>query len=356
MTLGIFAVFFVNLVFAEDRSKIGPFIEVSSFSHSEPIAINALFNDWKGSFSSGEKAFSFNRFKVGFHINDWQLAVINRQDYAFEFSPETAQLIYESKNKIPLKPNDNYRLDFKSQSFLARGLQLAYKKTFNEFKIGFSAAYLEGYDLLDGNLSGQAKALATNDYDFNFDVNYAYSEDALFSRKNLDKVNGQGYAFDLAIDWQLNEKWALSARVEDLFAKMHWVDAPRTIANGSSQTKEFDEDGFVLFRPVASGLETNSSFTQSIPTKVFIHSDYAMSERQTLVFQMDDYAIMRFYSLGYSFKASQASHFEATYNLTAKALGLSFQNNWLKASLLSDAWPLKQAKTLGIGLSARYLF
>lgn len=341
---------------AFEQTDASVFVDMQSFSHSEPISIYGLFNDWEGTYSSGRKSFSINKIEVGFSLNEWQLSVLNRQDYLFEFAPDTAKLFYDTKNTKSLEAGEIYNLDLTSQSFLARGLKLAYTKQFKQFKVGISAAYLEGYDLLDGKLSGKAEATAENDYDFNFAVDYAYSEDALFSRKGLDDVKGQGYAFDLDLAWQINQDWRVSAQIVDMFARIYWFDAPRTIATGSSQTKDYDEDGFVVFRPVASGLETNDSFTQYIQTKVFAQTHYVLNEQHELLFEVDDYGIKRFYSGGYQHHLNANSHVQAKYNFTAKAVELSYQNNWLRASLLSDALHFEKANTLGLLLSARYQF
>ena len=359
------SVLFLNLAFlssiswqsiASNTLQTSVFVDISSFSHSEPISMHGLFNDWEGTYSSGRKAFSINKFEVGFSLNEWQLSVLNRQDYVFEFAPDTAKLFYDTKNKKSLDVGEIYNLDLTSQSFLARGVKLAYSRQFSQFKIGFAATYLEGYDLLDGKLSGTAEATAENDYDFNFAVDYAYSEDALFSRKGLDDVKGQGYAFDLDLAWQINQDWRVSAQIEDIFARIYWFDAPRTIATGSSQTKDYDEDGFVVFRPVASGLETNDSFTQHIQTKVFAQTHYAVNEQHRLLFEVDDYGVKRFYTGGYQYHLNTNSHVQAKYNITAKAVELSYQNNWLQASVLSDSWNLEKAMTFGLGLSLQYQF
>ena len=353
---GFFAVFFANITVAEDKSKIGPFIEVNSFSHSEPLAVYGLFNDWQGSLTSGRKAFSVNRFEAGFRLNSWQLSVLNRQDFYYEFAPTTAKLFYDTNNKKILEPGETYNLELSANSFFARGLKLAYKTQLSDFKVRLAASYLEGYDVMQGDLSGSAQAVAENDYNFDFVVDYYYAEDALFSRKINDSVKGQGHAFDFDIDWKINHQWSAGIKIEDLFAKIYWFDAPRTIANGTSQVKEYDEDGFVVFRPVASGLETNQSFTQKIPTKVFLSTEYSFNEAHSIVVKVDDYEIKRFASLGYAFKLESKSELKVLANLTAEAMELSYQNPWLKASLISDSWDYKKSKTLGLGIGVRYFF
>lgn len=353
---GFFAVFFASVTVAEDKSKIGPFFKISSFSHSEPLAVYGLFNDWEGSLSTGRKAFSVNRFEAGFRLNSWQLSVLNRQDFYYEFAPKTAKLFYDTNNKKNLEAGETYNLQLSTNSFFARGLKLAYEKQFSDLKVCLAASYLEGYDVMQGDLSGSAQAVAENDYNFNFAVDYYYAEDALFSRKITDNVKGQGYAFDLNIDWQINPNWTMVLRAEDLLARIYWFDAPRTIADGSSQTKEFDEDGFVVFSPVANGLETNQSFMQNIPTKVFLSTEYSFNEAHSILVKVDDYKIKRFASLGYAFKSESNTELKVLANLTAEAMELNYQNSWLKASLISDSWDYKRAKTLGLGISVRYFF
>ncbi|WP_127471664.1 hypothetical protein [Thiomicrorhabdus aquaedulcis] len=337
-----------------------PFVEISSFSHSEAIAVHAILNDWNAPFSKGEIAFSINRAEIGIAVNNWQFSVFERQDYLFEFSPSTAKLLHATNTKQDLVVGEQYALQLQTNAFVAQGVKLGYQTQINHFKtpfnVGVALSYLEGLELTDGKLTGQATAVANNDYNFNFDVDYVYSQDSLFDRTLTNNVKGNGYALDLNLDGYLTPQWHANVQVRDVLAHINWWDAPRTVATGSSQTKEFDADGFVKFKPVASGTQSYKDVTQVIPTKVFLHNTYVLNGQHSLLFNYDDYAIKAFYTAGYQFINPQQHKMAVLYNATAQAWQLGYQTTWLKVELVSDALNLEEAKTLGLNVALKATF
>ncbi len=333
-----------------------PFVEVSSFSHSEPIAVHAILNDWDAPFSKGDVAFSVNRVEVGLGLNEWQFSVFERQDYLFEFSADTAKLLYETNTQQDLVPGQQYDLNLKTNSFVARGLKLGYQRPIAGFNVGVAVSYLEGLDLTDGSLQGQATATANNDYNFDFDVDYYYTEDSLFDRQVDSNPQGNGYGIDLSVEGFILPQWHASLEVQDLFAQINWWDAPRTVATGSSETKEYDDEGYLVFNPVASGTESNEDYTQKIPTKVFISSQYEFIKQHSVLVDYQDYSVKQFYSAGYRFVTDNQNKMDILYNVTAEAWQLGYANKWLKLDVITDNLEFEKARTLGLNFALNYTF
>ncbi|MEA3404699.1 MAG: hypothetical protein U9R28_03050 [Pseudomonadota bacterium] len=337
-------------------AEITPFVEVSSFSHSEPISVSGLMNNWKGSFETGRVAFTMNRAEIGVGVNNWQISVFNRYDYLFEFAPSTAKLFYDTKNKKELVSGEEYSLDLDSNSFVARGFKLGYQQEVSGFNVGVAVSYLEGLELTDGYISGRAVAVSENDYDFDFDVDYYYSEDSVFEREVEALPKGQGFGIDLDVNGYLNPQWQASLQVRDLFAQINWLETPRTIATGSSSTKEYDSDGYAVFKPVASGWELNEDYTQTIPTKLFLLSSYEFMQQHALLLEYQDYAIKSFYSAGYRFTTENRHNLDVFYNITAEAWKLRYQNPWMNFEMITDRLSVSEAQTIGLNLALRYSF
>ncbi|HHT00325.1 MAG TPA: hypothetical protein ENK73_05645 [Thiomicrospira sp.] len=335
--------------------ELKPYIEFESFSHSEPIAINAIMNGWDAPFQNGEVALSVNRAEVGIGVNNWQVSVLQRQDYLFEFDVSTARLFYDTNNKNDLFAGDEYSLNLSSKSFIARGLKLGYQHTVSDINIGISVSYLEGLELTDGNIMGRAMAVSETDYDFNFDVDYFYTNDGLFHREVDEKPIGYGYGIDLSMNGYLLPGWFASLQVNDLFAQINWLDAPRTVAIGSSSNKEYDSDGYAVFRPVASGIESNEDYSQTIPTKVFLKSVYQLSERHLLLAEYSDYSVKSFIAAGYRFSMESQS-IDFLYNLSAEAWNARYQTQWFSLDILADQLPADKARTLGLTLALNVSF
>lgn len=333
-------------VCAEDYNA---YLLLDSFSYGEPMAVAAIAsNKWDEKLHKGDTAFSTDRIEAGIGWKQWQFGVFRRYDYYYEFSPDTALLKQRTENNLSLTPGQQLDIYLSANTLDAKGLSLAYKHTFNNFTFGAKASYLVGNTLTSGQLDGKAEIIAENDYDLNFDVDYYYSEDKLFDRQ-VTAPEGEGYALDIFVDWQI-ESWDFNLEVKDLFAKVYWRNAPRTIATGNTDTKDFDEDGFVVFNPVISGLETNQDYTQTLPRKIHFKSAYAL-ENYSLLFELYDYDIKRFYSAGAGISINADEQINVFYNVTAEAMKFYYRNQWLMFSVTSDDIQFNKARTLGLELS-----
>ena len=330
---------------------IKPYTEISSFSHSESIAIHALINDWDAPLKSGKRAFSFNKAEVGVELNHWTFGIFKRQDYIFEFQPETAKLIFDTKNKNDLTTGETYSLDLDSNSFIARGLKLGYQKDYANFNIGLTVSYLEGQELTDGSISGNAVAVSESDYNFQFDVDYYYSEDSLFDRKLDSLPKGQGYGIDFDVEGFINPDWHTHFAVRDLMARIYWSETPKTVATGSSDNNELDK-GLSL----GTGTQLNEDFTQKIPTKVFLSSRYRIYQQNHFLFEHQNYRVKSFTSFGYGYVTDNNQNLDVLMNVTAKALELRYRNDWFRLGLVSDHLAIKKAKTFGLDLALSVRF
>jgi hypothetical protein len=259
------------------------------------------------------------------------------------------------KNKTPLVPGEQFDLLLDANTMVSDGLRITFSQEYSQsFSYGVSVSYLRGELFNDGSLSGQAEVITDKEYEFSFDVDYYYSEDKLFDRE-VDPPQGRGYALDLVFDWQLSDKLKFGFQAYDILTRMYWEDAPRTIATASSDTKEYDEDGYVIYNPVVSGLETNQDYVQEIPRKIFLSADYSIGR---YVFDMAyrDYEIKSFYLLGAGININNTSRIGLSCNLTARSCGVDYFNRWFKFRLITDDLDLEEALALELLLSVSYRF
>ncbi len=335
-----------TLVHAEEFST---YVLFDSFAYSEPVAIKAIVDDWDAPLHTGDIAFAFARAEIGAGWNQWRLGVFRRYDYYYEFSPDTAYLKHRSENNLPLNTGEQLDIYLKANTIVANGLSLSHTLTLSEVDLGIRVSYLKGKVLTSGSLSGNAEVLAENDYDLEFDVDYFYSEDELFDREVIGP-DGDGYSIDINIDWSPGDNWNFNLTANDLLAKIFWKNAPRTIATGSTDTKEFDENGYVVFNPVISGLETNQDYTQTLPRKIHFTTAYNRDD-YLMLFEVQDFEIKRFYSIGAGFNKNNNERMTVFYNITAQALKFDYRNQWLSFAVASDELQLHKARTFALELS-----
>lgn len=322
---------------------------VDSFSYSEPFAIRALATgDWDTEFHGGEKIFSTDRIEFGIAGNKWQLGILRRYDYFYEFTPDTAYLKHSAENHLDLVPGQELELYLKANEFIANGITLGFAEIVGKASFGIRVSYLKGEQLTSGSLSGSASVINEKDYDLNFDVDYYYSEDLLFDRE-VAAPDGNGFAIDLDIGWQAGN-WDFMLDIKDLLARIYWQDAPRTVASGNSNTVNYDANGYLAFNPAVSGLETNQDYTQTLPRKIDFTTTWQLDD-YAMLFEVQDFEIMRFYSLGAGFDTGYNDRINILYNVTAQALKFDYHNKWFGFSITSDELLPYDARTFALTLS-----
>jgi hypothetical protein len=343
-------------VFDVEASAPGVYFIADGFAYSESKSIKSIADsNWNVELQPGDVSFSTDRVEAGVSLGRWQLGYIKRYDYYFEYSPETADGVHKVKNKTPLVPGEQFDLFLDANTMVSDGLRITFNQEYSQsFSYGVSVSYLRGELFNDGSLSGQAEVITDKEYEFSFDVDYYYSEDKLFDRE-VDPPQGRGYAVDLVFGWQLSDKLKFGFQAYDILTRMYWEDAPRTIATASSDTKEYDEDGYVIYNPVVSGLETNQDYVQEIPRKIFLSADYSIG-RYVIDMVFRDYEIKSFYLVGAGMNINNTSKIALSCNLTASACGVDYSNHWFRFKLITDDLKLEDALALELLLSASYTF
>jgi Family of unknown function (DUF5723) len=333
-----------------------PYATIQSFSYSEPVAIKSILDKWQPPFKGGDKAFTYSKAELGVRWDNWQFGFLQRLDYQLGFSPETAELIYLTKNRLPLEAGKEYELRIKAQHSYSRGLRLAYQhKVSSTINVGLAASYLQGKALTNGSIQGIAQATAEKDYDFQFDTDYFYSRDVLFER-DVTSPTGNGYSLDLHIDWRANKYFSAQLDVVDLIGKIFWNNTPFTIATASSDTKTFDADGYVRYQPVISGFESNKNFTQTLPRKIFIAAQYQWSPDIGLLAELQDYKVAQFTSIGAEWCYRHSDCFQSLYNTTANAVSLRYLGDKFYVELASDKLDPEKASYFVLQLLFNQIF
>ena len=259
------------------------YIDSSLFAYSEPVTVKGAMNNWSGPFRGGQAAITHNWLETGVSQGPWRLGIFKRYDYELEFSPDTADFIYRMENKQALQAGKTYQLDLRVRHSYSEGVRLSHE--FHPEKglsLALGLSYLRGLRLTEGALQGEATAVSANDYDFKFDVDYFYSKDSLFDRE-VHTPSGQGYSLDLLLVWRPDTQLTASLTVKDLVGRIDWRNTPRTRATASSDVKEYDENGYVIYRPVLSGYESNEDFTQILPRKSSLLVSYRVLPTTRLV-------------------------------------------------------------------------
>lgn len=332
------------------------FAQFDSFSYSEIMPIEQLLEDMEGSeFESGDVAFTHNLLEAGASYGNFELAVFARYDYYLDFSSDTAELVYRDKNDLPVGTNRSYDIDLEANHLRATGLKLAYRFVpLENLRIKAAISYLQADKLVDGDIRGTV-ATTANDYNGELKLDYAYSEDLLFDRE-AQEPDGSGYSLDLHAWWQVNEQLALEVRLEDIVSRIEWDDAPYTEARVTSDTVNFDENGFLNTTPALSGIEAYKQHDQQLPARSTVTALYRVEQQIDLLASWKRVGDTDFPVLGLRYHTGLSRYWQVSYDAKAEAFGTSYHAGTVGASLSLDNPKLDEAHALGLNFFLRVPF
>ncbi len=312
---------------ADKNQRLG--FEIHSFSYSEATSIHSIGGHWEDDVSSGDKALTVDRLYLGLLHGPFSIQYVQRYDAYYDYANDTARLLYQTENKLPLKQGDQYDLYISEDESASKGFRFGYSDWLrDDFKLSVYFSLLELTDLEQGELKGSASVVDSNDYDFSFYSDVVYEEDPLYER-GKENVYGRGYSFDLAMHYLVNQNWDLGLQVLDLFSKMKVDDAPFTTAEASSGTKRFDEDGYVVFDPVVTGFEGYKSYSFEYNTQTHVVVGYRLKNSDSITLQHHDYYNLDFQEINY---IQRFDEMELAWNLIPElnAIGFSIRTPSLK--------------------------
>lgn len=239
-----------------------PYFRSASFNYSEPVSISAAIDGWKTpAFKKGDQQLSYSHLELGVDVNNWRFGFLRRLEYVLNFSPDAADYYYRAQNDVPLDAGKEYQLQINASQFEASGLRLARGWNFHSgFNLELGLSYLQATNLFVGELSGSQ--YATN-------LKYFYSEDRILNR-SVEDPDGRGMSVDLSLLWQVNNRVSLETAITDVYGWLDWKHTPYTLLDADADQTMEDENGFVMFKPLAQGYEgLTDSFRQSLKSRFF---------------------------------------------------------------------------------------
>lgn len=258
-----------------------PYFEMDAFLLSEPIAIDALSNNWEGEYHpDGEHQIASIWVEAGLKKGSWSFGALYREEHQLKFSPDTADLYYTVENDNDLTPGRRYDLDLNAYRFRGVGARLSKQfQPSSTLQVSVGTSLFQASNLLNGNLSGSAIADTFNQYEYQFDVDYSYDEDVLFGRRGVEAPTGIGLAVDLSAIWEPRKNLRFSANIKDLAGAIRWKDAPFTKATADSDRITLNDNGFSQVNPVLSGnIGSKSSYTQTLKPSANLSAAYRFTQ------------------------------------------------------------------------------
>lgn len=334
------------------------FLRHSSTFYSESVPLKDFEDDLKGGSEPvpGKHALTYNRLEVGFGWRNFEFAHFMREDYVFDYTPDTMDIIYWDKNKKRI-PQGSYDVYLKAQHISAEGWRAGYRFSLpQDSQVRISLNYLDTDELLYGAIGGRVTVENGDINGGNLDVLYYYEEDYLLDRPNVRPADGKGYSMDVEAQINLQGGWRLDLNFYDLLGEIAWRDAPYTDATIASTTTYYDSEGYARRAPMMTAMEGYRKFTQKLPVFYQLSLAKDIYGPLSLSYAREKYDSVEFDRLFLLCRLAGDFHLKAGYDFTMKATWIGLESEVVSFNVATDDWSLVDSNSLVLRLAGRLTF
>jgi hypothetical protein len=322
-------------------------------AYSDSFPINDIVKGIDNNYKPGDSNFVFALAEVGADYNGFILSLLWRYDAYIDLAKDSDRVIFLSESDEDIPAGKHYQIDLSANQIRSRGLRAGFKQhVFKQLEITTSLQWLESYEMTDGSIKGYIDTYE-DDYQGQLHLDYVYTEDHVWDRE-VDEVNGQGFAVDFAIAWQINSQHRLQLNLLDVYHKIRWENMYYTESDLTTERINYDEDGKLDVRSAMTGYEGNKDYRQSLPMRSYVtwqYQQHSGASINTEIFTVaDDYVELRL-----AYQPALLNHWQFSIS-SAKALGVSYQNSYFGFLLATDQLDYKKAQSLQFGLKLNYPF
>lgn len=252
---------------------------------NDAYSLKGLFNDFNGDFYNRDSdyfAVGDIRHDTGIYLKDiGYIGYTYRQEAVIKASSDAILLIHQTNHDLNLTRGKNYGLNLDIEGFETHGITFSrtlptYRNNGLEVSLGVAGELLYGTKTQHGNINGQGQVLSEKDYDLTLQSNYFYTENHLYDL-DVNSPTAYGYTTHIALLAKY-DKYSLSIIVNDIYGKLYWKNLPFSDVNLASGNKNYNDEGYVEYSPIVSGLELSKDFTQTLMPKWRMESGYQFSE------------------------------------------------------------------------------
>lgn len=260
----------------ESSDHLDGVISAHSFDASEYISVWHYGDPWREPYTPREGtnlAISFARTDISLGYKSWSIGVFRRQEMYIAGSKGVTDLYFDNMNHIQAPVGRRYDINLDATGFVARGVRLdkaAILKSGEELQVTTGI----GVSLLLGQrarmVQAQGSAMVTlGGYDYSASLNDADSRKT-FPFMPQGETTGRGYAIDggMIMKWQDGKQIELA--INDLASEIVWVNLPTSKMSVNSATIARDSQGYAIFNPTLTGVNSRGEITQRLNTKAQI--------------------------------------------------------------------------------------
>jgi hypothetical protein len=338
-----------------DAQELKPFARMDAFLLSDPVSFGGIQNDWRGSdYKGGENQYAATWSEVGVRRGSVSVSGLYREEYANQFSKDTADYYYGDKNR-QLVPNRIYQIDLATSHFQAKGLRLAkIVEPSDKLTLEVGVSALQAFGLQAGHINGQVTAAASGkDQVYNARINYFYDEDKLNNlspRQGVIPPSGLGYAVDASLHWHITNTVDVTASARDLMGEIQWNNAPFTDAEVQPVKITTGSDGYIDYDGGLKGSEGyKSQYTQHLKPKLDAQVRYRLNQAAAASLSLKHIPEKTIWGIGGEIPLSNGT-LTATAWSDSKLLTLGYSHKHIDLSVGMDNPKLAAARVFWLGV------
>jgi len=250
-------------------------LNVKTYLTNDPFTLkDLLLNGMKGKehARNGDNiALAVGRFDIGYGDSKYgYIGYTYREEIFLKATKDMVDLIYQATNKMDLPVGRYYDLYILLKAYEMQGITYSnyldiYKKNGWSINVGAAVEGLYATEMQDGYVSGNARANTKKDYSFYGISNYNYTHNYLYDL-DVNPSDAYGYSSHISLSIE-KDKFHFLFIINDLFSNLYWSALPYSDVHLSSSNKEYDDQGYVKYRPLLSGKEGYVKYTQSLMQK-----------------------------------------------------------------------------------------
>jgi hypothetical protein len=337
------------------------YADVSMFAADDAIPVREFESDWSSGYSpkSGRNLFLLrNRAELGVEKDGWQIGLEYRQQGGLDASHEMVEFyhLYQQRDR-PAQPRQ-FDVNGKFTSWSSKGLRLAHLfalGTANENTplLLLSGSVYERPRQRDMDVVGQVNYQSNDVYSVNAQTRESNTRYQYPFMQDVSQT-GSGASVSLALQWPLSERWSANVAINDLWSRMQWSYLPAVEKRLNSDVTSYDKDGYVNYRPLLSGQNSQINKQSRIGASGALSLSYrvqAWNVRTSVDYLEGTYipAVSASYQ-------SRWGNFSGSYESRFRSIGLGYDIGPLRLHLRSNRWDINQASALGLDTSLNFSF
>lgn len=339
----------------------GVFFEARAFCAENTLTLQPLLiEDQKnGPFRPGKDNSADAAWKTasGLIWHGWKFAAIYRGEMYMKANQDTLEILRLIDRKKNLPVGREFKVDLQAQGFSAFGVEVSKGMKCNilipGLSAGFAARYLQGEMIQEGKIKGKVTPISRKSYNFDLLIDYVYDDNLVYERRETIPGSGTGYSFDLGLQYVAGTWFKGEVLWRDIGGRMFWKDTPYTTAHANSKTREYDSQGYQIYRPTIRGYESYKDYVQNIPLKTDILLSFQAGPF-TLTPSVSFIENRQFSWIDLDYRIVKNFSLRAGYNPDYQAFSLGIACGKISLTVSGSDTDIATTQFLGLMLSLQY--